>query len=162
MKTVYLIRHAKSDWAAEAADFDRPLNERGKKDAPMMAIRLLERKAKIDRFVSSPAKRAFSTSWAFASAYNRKKEDIVLNQDLYMPAPDSFFNVISGFDNKDKAVAIFSHNNGITEFANLLGLVKLDNMPTSSVFAFSIKADDWKDVRTAEKQFMFFDYPKKQ
>ncbi len=162
MKTIYLVRHAKSDWNAGAEDFERPLNERGKRDAPMMAIRLLDRKAKIDRFVSSPAKRAFSTASVFASAFDRKKDDIVINTELYLPSPEIFFSVISALDNKDKSVALFSHNSGITDFANLLGLVKIDNLPTCSIFAFAIKTEDWSSVKDAEKQFMFFDFPKKQ
>ncbi len=162
MKIIYLVRHAKSDWSGSEDDHERPLNERGKRDAPMMAGRLLERKAKVDRFVSSPAKRAFSTAWAFASSYERKKSDIITVPELYLPSPDIFFTVIENLDNKDKAVAIFSHNNGITEFANSLQLVKLDNMPTCSIFAFRIKSEDWTSVRKADKEFMFFDYPKKQ
>lgn len=159
---IYLVRHAKSDWNAGTDDFDRPLNERGKKDAPMMAIRLLDRKAKIDRFVSSPAKRAFSTAWVFASAYDRSKEDIVIKPDLYLPSEKSFFNVISTLENEDKSVAIFSHNSGISEFANQLGLVKIDNMPTCCIFAFGVRTEDWSTAENAEKQFMFFDFPKKQ
>jgi phosphohistidine phosphatase len=162
MKTVYLIRHAKSDWSGPHEDQDRPLNDRGKRDAPMMANRLLERKAKVDRFVSSPAKRAFSTAWAFASTYERKKSDIIETPELYLHSPDTFFSVIEKFDDKDKFVAIFSHNSGITEFANSLQLVKLDNMPTCSIFAFRVKSDHWESFRTAEKEFIFFDYPKKQ
>ncbi len=162
MKTIYLVRHAKSDWSGSVDDNERPLNDRGRRDAPMMANRLLERKAKVDRFVSSPAKRAFSTAWAFASAYDRKKSDIIQEPELYLPAPEAFFSVMEKFDDKDKAVAIFSHNNGITDFANSLQLVNLDNMPTSSIFAFRVKTDNWASVRKAEKEFMFFDYPKKQ
>jgi phosphohistidine phosphatase len=162
MKTVYLVRHAKSDWSGSVDDHDRPLNDRGKRDAPMMALRLLERKGKVDKFVSSPAKRAFSTAWAFASTFDRKKSDIILEPDLYLPAPDIFFSVMEKFDNKDKSAAIFSHNYGITDFANSLQLVKLDNMPTCSIFAFKVKTDDWSSIRKAEKEFMFFDYPKKQ
>ena len=127
----------------------------------MMANRLLDRKAKIDRFVSSPAKRAFSTAWAFASAYDQKKTDIVQEPELYLPAPDAFYTVMEKFKDKDKSVAIISHNNGITDFANSLQLVKLDNMPTCSIFAFRAKTDSWESIRKAEKEFIFFDYPKK-
>lgn len=162
MKTIYLVRHAKSDWTSSVDDNDRPLNDRGKRDAPMMANRLLERKARVDRFVSSPAKRAFSTAWAFASAYDRKKSDIIQEPELYLPAPEAFLSVMEKFDDKDKAVAMFSHNNGITDFANSLQLVNLDNMPTCSIFAFRVKTDNWASVSKAEKEFMFFDYPKKQ
>jgi phosphohistidine phosphatase len=162
MKIIYLIRHAKSDWTGSVEDHDRPLNDRGKKDAPMMANRLLERKAKVDRFVSSPAKRAYSTALAFASAYERKKSDIVEVAELYLPLPEAFIKVIEKFDDKDKAIAIFSHNSGITDFANSLQLVKIDNIPTCGIFAFRVKGDNWESFQKAEKEFIFFDYPKKQ
>jgi phosphohistidine phosphatase len=162
MRTIYLVRHAKSDWSGSGEDHDRPLNDRGKKDAPMMANRLLERKVKIDRFVSSPAKRAYSTAWAFASAYERKKSDIVELPELYLPLPEAFVTAIEKFDNKDKSIAIFSHNSGITDFANSLQLVHVDNIPTCGIFAFRVKSDNWESFRKAEKEFVFFDYPKKQ
>jgi phosphohistidine phosphatase len=161
MKTIYLVRHAKSDWGASVEDSERPLNDRGKRDAPMMAIRMLERKAKIDAFVSSPAKRAFSTAREFAEAYARKKDDILLIPELYLPASESFFSVIEQLNDNDKYVAIFSHNTGITDFANLLQLVRIDNMPTCSIFAFRVRTDNWKSIRIAEKEFLFFDYPRK-
>ena len=162
MKTIYLVRHAKSDWNASVDDFERPLNDRGKRDAPMMAMRMVDRKAKVDAFVSSPAKRALSTARAFAYAYHRKKDDILSISELYMPPPDMFSTVIEKLDDRDQQVAIFSHNNGITDFANSLGLVRIDNMPTCSIFALKIKTDKWKKFREAEKEFLFFDFPKKQ
>ena len=77
MKTLILVRHAKSDWGNPGLDdFDRPLNERGKKDAPVMAQRLRDKKVKIDAFIASPAKRAAKTAKFFAEAYNKKKDDI--------------------------------------------------------------------------------------
>ena len=134
MRIIYLVRHAKSDWTGSAEDHDRPLSDRGKKDAPMMANRLLERKARIDRFVSSPAKRAYSTALPFASAYERKKSEIIEVAELYLPTPDSFIKVIEKFDDKDKSIAIFSHNSGITDFANSLQLVNIDNIFTCGIF----------------------------
>ena len=66
MRQLLLIRHAKSDWGDfSLPDFDRPLNERGKRDAPVMAQRLLDKKITIDAFVSSPAKRAKKNSQSF-------------------------------------------------------------------------------------------------
>ena len=77
MKTLILVRHAKSDWGTPSlGDFDRPLNDRGKRDAPVMAQRLLDKKIKIDAFISSPAKRAKKTATVFAEAYDKKKDDI--------------------------------------------------------------------------------------
>ena len=83
MKTLLLVRHAKSSWdLATLNDFDRSLNERGKKDAPVMAQRLLDRKIDINTFVSSPAKRAKKTAELFCSIYKKDKEQIVFIQTL--------------------------------------------------------------------------------
>ena len=75
MKTLILVRHAKSDWGNPSlSDFDRPLNERGKRDAPVMAKRLLDKKIKIDQIIASPAKRAARTAKYFAEVFDYKKE----------------------------------------------------------------------------------------
>ena len=162
MKALLLIRHAKSSWDdITIADFDRPLNERGKKDAPTIAQRLLDRKIKIDAFVSSPAKRAKKTAQVFAEKYNVAKENIILISDLYEAGPENFYKAVSELDEKFNTVAIFSHNPGITAFANLMEVAKIDDMPTCAVFAIQSPATSWKDFREAEKTFWFFEYPKK-
>ena len=161
MKTLLLVRHAKSSWDDPSlSDFDRPLNDRGKNDAPEMAKRLSEKKIAIDAFVSSPAKRAKKTCKFFAKEFDHDKNDIVLEERLYEAGPDNFLDVIKDFKNKWDSVAIFSHNPGITYFANSLTEVKLDNMPTCSIFAIKINADKWEEIEEANKEFLFFDYPK--
>jgi phosphohistidine phosphatase len=161
MKRVFLVRHAKSDWSVDADDFDRPLNERGKHDAPMMANRLAKREIPIDTFVSSPAKRALRTARIFAESLEHKKDDIILKSELYLAPPGTFYEVLEKLDDGINSVAIFSHNNGITEFANSLDLARIDNMPTCSIFAFTIDSNSWSNFRKAKKEFLFFDYPKK-
>jgi phosphohistidine phosphatase len=161
MKHLILIRHAKSSWDSSATnDFDRPLNERGKKDAPMMAKRLLDRKIKIDQFISSPAKRAKKTAIEFAEIFDIDKDDIVFNEELYGALVDSFIEVVSGVNDKHNTIAIFSHNPGITDFANSLTPTIIDNIPTCGIFAVSIKTKNWKNFVDAEKEFLFVDYPK--
>ncbi len=161
MKTLLLIRHAKSDWDdASLSDFDRPLNDRGKRDAPVMAYRLLDKKIKIDAFISSPAKRARKTATVFAKAYKKDKDDLILIDELYLAAEETFFKVAAGADDKFDSIAIFSHNPGITEFANLLTDARIDNIPTCGIFAITIDAKRWADFRHAKKEFWFFDFPK--
>jgi phosphohistidine phosphatase len=160
MKTIYLIRHAKSDWSADVDDFDRPLNDRGKRDAPVMARRLKLRHVDLDAFVSSPAKRALKTAKIFAAEFSLQHEQIVQIPELYMAPAATFYSVLESLENSLNSVLIFSHNNGITEFANSLGIARIDNMPTCSVFAFTVEAESWVQIRTALKQFVFFDYPK--
>jgi phosphohistidine phosphatase len=160
MKTIYLIRHAKSDWSADVDDFDRPLNDRGKRDAPVMARRLKLRHVDLDAFFSSPAKRALKTAKIFAAEFSLQHEQIVQIPELYMAPAATFYSVLESLENSLNSVLIFSHNNGITEFANSLGIARIDNMPTCSVFAFTVEAESWVQIRTALKQFVFFDYPK--
>ncbi len=162
MKTLVVIRHAKSSWEeAGQDDFDRPLNDRGKKDGPDMAKRLKDKDLKIDLFVSSPAKRALRTARYFAEEYKVDKKDILLVDELYHSAvPDTFHKEIEGVNDKHEVIALFSHNPGITDFVNTLSAVHVDNMPTSAVFAVSADTDKWSGFKEAEKAFLFFDYPK--
>ncbi len=162
MKTLLLIRHAKSSWDAPGlSDFERPLNERGKKDAPEMAKRIKEKIA-IDLFVSSPAKRAKKTAKIFAEEFGVDKDEIVLVDDLYGATAEAFAETVAGLKNKKDVVAIFSHNPGITEFANGLTATRVDDMPTCAVFALQVNTNSWKDFAEAEKTFLFFDFPKNE
>jgi len=160
MKSLLLIRHAKSSWDFNVDDFERPLNERGNKNAPEMAKRLIKKDVKIDAFVSSPAKRALSTATYFAEEYGKKVKNIVIVPALYNAAAESFSTAIEDLDDDNKTVAVFSHNPGITEFANSLTDTRIDDMPTCAVFALKVDIKKWKDFREAKKEFWFFDYPK--
>jgi len=161
MKTLILVRHAKSSWDhAGLSDAERPLNERGKKDAPEMAQRLKERGVEIDAFVSSPAKRAKRTARYFAEAYGREKDDLQLVEDLYLATAEAFRGTVSSLDDKHASAALFSHNPGITEFASSLSNVHVDDMPTCAVFAVQSEAETWSEFLRSEIKFLFFDYPK--
>jgi phosphohistidine phosphatase len=160
-KHLLLIRHAKSSWDDPSlGDFERPLNERGKKDAPVMEKRLSDKKLKIDALVSSTAKRAKQTGKHFAREFDLEKKNIVLEPKLYEAGEENFYEVVEKLKNKWDSVAIVSHNPGITSFANSLTETKIDDMPTSSIFAIKIDTDKWTNFRTAKKEFWFFDYPK--
>lgn len=161
MKTLILIRHAKSSWEAPgASDSERPLNERGKKDAPEMAKRLRKRGLKIDAFVSSPAERAFRTARFFAKEFDEKKDDIIVEKALYAAMPAQFEQVIAAMKDKYDTIALFSHNPGMTDYVNTLCSVRTDNMPTCGIFAVQADVKSWADFAKAEKIFLFFDYPK--
>lgn len=161
MKTLIIVRHAKSSWDNIGQDDkERPLNDRGKKDAPEMAKRLKDRNIKVDKFVSSPAKRAKKTAKYFAEAYDTDKKDIVLTDELYDASPANFYQVVAQLKDDWDAVAIFSHNPGITSFVNSLTNVQINNMPTCGIFAVSLSGNKWVDFQNEEKKFLFFDYPK--
>ena len=163
MKQLLLVRHAKSSWDDPSlSDFDRPLNDRGKKDAPEMAKKLFDKKLKIDRFVTSPAKRARQTCKYFAKEFDVKRKSVVLEPGLYEATEGNFYEVVKSFKDKWDSVAIFSHNPGITAFANSLTTTRVDDMPTCSVFAIKVDVKKWKDFREAKKEFLFLDYPKNE
>jgi phosphohistidine phosphatase len=161
MKHLLLVRHAKSSWDDfSIKDFDRPLNERGKKDAPMMAKRLLKRDIMIDAFFSSPAKRARKTAEAFVKEYKSNKDQLIFLDELYLAGPSAFADVIKNTNDRYHTIAIFSHNEGITQFANSLTDTRTDNIPTSGIFAVKVKSKHWSNFADAKKDFWFFDYPK--
>jgi len=158
------VRHAKSSWDdSMMADFDRPLNERGKQDAPLMAKRLLDKNIAIDYFLSSPAKRARKTAAYFQKAYGLDNTRLVLLQPLYHPAHAAFIEAIASVPDECQHIALFSHNPGITDFANsLTDAVRIDNMPTCGVFGITIQISSWKDFSAGRPAFWFFDAPKYQ
>ena len=161
MKTVLLVRHAKSSWDnISLSDFERPLNDRGKKNAPEMAERMLKKDIAINAFLSSPAKRAKRTAEVFAKSYKQDKEKVILVPGLYEAQQEDFLKAIEEAPRDAANIALFSHNPGITDFANSLTEVRIDNMPTCSVFAVKVNMNDWRDFREATKEFYFFDFPK--
>ena len=160
MKTLILVRHAKSSHSfGISSDFDRPLNDRGFREASEMGKKLLKKKILIDQFVSSPALRAKTTAELFAVEYDRKMKEILLVPALYQAEPDQFSEVIRSLNDDCEHAALFSHNPGITEFASSLTDTHITQMPTSSVFAVSAEIDQWNDFAQAKKQFLFFYKP---
>jgi phosphohistidine phosphatase len=161
MKHLYIIRHAKSNQNFLGNDFERPLNDRGIKDAPEMAKRLVQKNILIDAFVSSPAKRAKTTAIAFANTYNKLSDEVVLVSALYHAAVDTFYEVLEAIPNELNSIALFSHNPGITYFVNDLNSgFALDNMPTCGIVGVQLNTNGWENILTCKKEFLFFDYPK--
>jgi len=161
MKTLILIRHAKSSWAdPEQSDFDRPLNERGRRDAPVMAQRLLEKNYKIDTIIFSSSVRTTETMHVFRTVLDIDIKKCLAINELYHAPLFQLQETISLINNSFNSVILIGHNPGITEFANSLTNVQTDNMPTCAIFAVSSDIDSWTEFKNAKKEFLFFDYPK--
>lgn len=162
MKHLYIVRHAKSSWVdCEVADVERPLNKRGKKDAPVMGERLKDRGVTPDLIVSSPAKRAYKTAKKIAKKLDYPKKRIVKDESIYEGSEGDLLQVIRRADSNVESLMIFGHNPGFTFLANaLVGEPLIDNIPTCGVFRVDFDVDDWREVEPGTGKFQFFDYPK--
>lgn len=161
MKNLYIMRHAKSSWDDPGlSDADRPLNDRGKRDAPRMARRLKEKEITIDLMLSSPAKRALSTCKKVSEVFDYPEENIKISKSLYHASEDGMLEVVQGLHENLDSVMIFGHNPGLTDFVNSLTKQVIPNVPTSGVAACTFNVDSWKDISWGTGELAFFDYPK--
>ncbi len=166
MKKLFIIRHAKSSWDdPELDDFDRPLNKRGKKDAPRMGKRLKERRVTPDLMLSSPAERALATCEAIATVLQFDQTKIKTDKRLYHAHEDQILDVIRNLKDSprdnEEVVVIFGHNPGLTEFANSLLNETIDNIPTCGIVAATLPVERWQDVTYGCGKMLFFDFPKR-
>ena len=161
MKTLFIVRHAKSSWDNPIlSDFERPLNDRGKKDAPRMGKRLKEKDIVVELMLSSPARRAVSTCKRIAEVLSYPEEKIRLEDKLYHATEDKMLDVIHGFKDQVDNVMIFGHNPGLTDFVNSLANGHISNVPTCGVVACNFFVDSWKDIDWGKGTIIFYDYPK--
>ena len=166
MKTLILIRHAKSSWdTLEASDFDRSLNQRGRRDAPVMGARLAARLAaaggSVDLLVSSSACRAEQTAQLLAPALGLSAAAIMWERKLYLASPAAMLNVIHALPDQANCVALLAHNPGITELAERLSDQWFSNVPTCGMVTLALPVQQWCDVHR-RAIVINFDYPKKQ
>lgn len=163
MKTLYLVRHAKSSWDDPGiSDIDRPLNDRGKKDAPRMGKRLKEKAVIPDLMLSSPSRRTLSTCRRFAEILGYDPDSIKTERRLYHADEDEILSVIRDVKDKYNVLMVFGHNPGLTDFVNLLSEEDniINNLPTCGVVCFTFKVEHWQMTDYGKGQFVFFDFPK--
>lgn len=163
MKTLYLVRHAKSSWDHPYLDdIDRPLNKRGQRDAPDMGKRLHSRGIFPDLIISSPANRALTTCKEIAKALGYAKDAIEISDKMYHAGENRLLEIVRNTDDTWLSLMIFGHNPGFTDFANKLTHGDIDNIPTCGVFACTFDVDAWHQVGFGIGRELFFDYPKKK
>lgn len=159
MKRLYLVRHAKSSWKYDLNDFDRPLNERGEFDAPLMGKILLEKEVKPDYLLSSPASRAIKTATIIAE-YLKYKDPIGTLNSLYHASAANLLQVVRNIKQPSQQLMLFGHNPGLTTFANQLTMDKIDNIPTCGIYAVEFVVESWSELNLERGKLLFFDYPK--
>ena len=163
MKLLTLVRHAKSSWKdADLSDFERPLNKRGERNAPVMGRKLAAALPRPDLFVASPAKRALATAQIFAAEAALPAPPLALERDLYEADVADFLRVIRGLDPAARHVAIFAHNPALTEVANRLSDAEIANVPTCGLVRIRLNVERWDDVTGHCGALEGFDRPERK
>ena len=162
MKTLTLIRHAKSSRKNPGlADYDRPLNKRGRRDAPMMGRRLAERGFDAGLMMTSPAARAVATAEAIAEEIEYPLKEIVPNERLYGADQFELLEVIRGIDDSLDEVVLVGHNPGLTDLVNYLSSHPIGNVPTCGIVELVLDVDSWALIDRTRPTNVDFDYPRK-
>jgi phosphohistidine phosphatase len=162
MKIVTLVRHAKSSWSdSTLPDIDRPLNKRGKRDAPRMAVRVAGRGARPDLLVSSPARRARKTAAAFAEALGVDHDAIRIDERVYHGDADDLLGILREQPDAIDHLMLFGHNPDLTDLVNRFDCAPIGNVPTCGVVELRLDVDRWADVDVTVPVVMDFDYPKR-
>ncbi len=162
VKRLILLRHAKSSWAdTDTSDFDRPLNRRGKDNAPVMGQRLLARGERPSLLVTSPAARAKKTIRRVARELGFPLEFIHREDDLYLASAESILAILRQQDDHFNSILLCAHNPGITLLANRIPEVSIDNVPTCGLLCINTGVPSWKSLDPQDWTLDYFDYPKK-
>ncbi len=160
MKTLYLIRHAKSSWDnANLSDHNRPLNERGERDAPRMGKRLRKREERPEVIISSSAVRAQTTARILAAAIDYPTSDISIDERLYEAEPEDVLSVIGNLDDGIDCAMLVGHNPTFTALINAMGRCDFDNVPTCGMAVLTFPIDSWKNIATVQGTLVDFDFP---
>jgi phosphohistidine phosphatase len=163
MKALMLVRHAKSSWKERGLpDHERPLNKRGRRDAPMMGERLAQRGVEVDLIISSSAARAVATAEAMAEAFEYAWDEIVFEERLYEAYAEEILEVIEEQDDWVDHLMLIGHNPGLTALANHLSSHDIENVPTCGVVELKYDIERWAEIADAEPAEVGFDYPKKK
>ncbi len=161
MRILYLIRHAKSSWEHPGLrDFDRPLNERGHRDAPQMAHFLKKNGFQPDLIVSSPAKRALTTARYFAEVFGIPEGSIVQEASIYEASTHDIIDIIHRLPDDIKVAFLFGHNPTFTDVANHFSEEYINNIPTCGIARLESKAVRWIDVAPANTRLTHCYFPK--
>jgi phosphohistidine phosphatase len=162
MKTLYMVRHAKSSWDdMSLSDHDRPLNGRGEKNAPEMGRRLKDRGILPDLLISSSAVRAYETARKIAKEIGYLENRIANSKNLYHADEEDIIRWLQEQEDKNNSLMIFGHNPGFTECVNLLSGAGFYNIPTCGVVAMAFETELWSEVKAGTGTLIFYDYPKK-
>ncbi len=148
MKTLYIVRHAKSSWKYEGIkDIDRPLKKRGIKDAYLISKILKEKITRPDVFIASSANRALHTGIIFTDTFGYPLANLRISRSLYSFSDGYLIKTVKALDDSFDSAIIFSHDHGINSFVNIFGSKLIDHVPTCGVVGIQFKTKHWKNIK---------------
>jgi phosphohistidine phosphatase len=162
LKRLTLLRHAKSSWDNPGlGDFERPLNKRGQRDAPLMGRYLADQGILFDLLMVSPATRARMTAEVIAEQLEIDRERLTFNGQIYQATVNELVALLRTIADDQQNVLLVGHNPGITDLANFLVDGQLENIPTCGLFSVELPIQSWQQLDRASARLLFYDYPKK-
>jgi phosphohistidine phosphatase len=162
LRHLTLLRHAKSSWQESGvSDHDRPLSQRGLRDAPVMGRRILARGSRPSLIISSTALRARHTAQIIARELGYPGEFLQREPELYLATPEQIMAVLARQSDSFRNIIVCGHNPGLTELANRLSGTEIDNIPTCGMVVIDLDLDSWAGIANALGTQQVFDYPKK-
>ncbi len=161
MKELFVVRHAKSSWdSPHLDDHDRPLNQRGLRDAHFLSRHLKKLGETPEIIISSSAKRALMTASYFHEVFKMKNKQLKISKSLYHAGVFEIFEVVQDISEKYSQVMIIGHNPGFTYFVNKFTNHPLANLPTCGIVKLGIKAPSWKEFNPQNTWIDNYIYPK--
>ena len=156
MKTLYLLRHAKSSWKHDVIDHQRPLKQRGLNDARLVSKHVVKKVKAPEKIISSDAERALTTALFFKEAFQVADEDFSTNHNLYDFGGRQVLEIIKNLNDSWKRVMIVGHNHAFTSIANMLGDEYIENLPTCGFVQLQFDEKHWKDVNVGKTKLSVF------
>lgn len=162
LRTLTLIRHAKSSWKdTSLSDFERPLNKRGRENAPMMGRMLYKAGTRFDLVITSPAVRALTTARMITAELDYPEQSLIEEPRLYGATRDELLEIVHQLPDEKSQVALVAHNPGLTEFCNFLSDEDISNLPTCGIAGIDFELDTWQAVYRGTGKLSCFEYPRK-
>ncbi len=159
MKTIYIVRHAKSSWEYKnVKDHDRPLKQRGIKDAHLLSKYLAKEIKRPDTFISSSAIRALHTGVIFCENFGFPFRNLQISKQLYSFSDAYLAKTVKALDDSFDSAIVFSHDHGINTFVNKFGSKPIAHVPTCGVIGIQFEEKHWKDIKKGKT--ILVEFPK--
>ncbi|MBK7174725.1 MAG: histidine phosphatase family protein [Bacteroidales bacterium] len=161
MKTLFVMRHAKSAWGEPGLnDFDRPILEKGKKRTQNVIHYLMKKKVNPDLVFSSPALRAMETAILMVNGLELNKQTLRVEKSIYTSDADQLEDLFLEVPRSVSEVLLIGHNPAVTDFVNKFLDESIEYMPTSGVVSLTFNINEWDEIIKSRPKLNFIVFPK--